>query len=39
MKQNTFHLGFGFSGVYTAQETIDLAKTAEKIGMESVWIA
>lgn len=39
MKKNTLRLGFGFSGVHSAEETIGLAKKAEEIGMESVWIA
>lgn len=39
MKKNVFHLGFGFSGVYSAAETISFAKASEAIGMDSVWIA
>ncbi len=39
MKTNTLHLGFGFSGVHHAEKTIALAKKAEEIGLESVWIA
>ena len=39
MKKNVFHLGFGFSGVYSAGETIALAKKTEEIGLDSVWIA
>ena len=34
-----FKLGFGFSGVYDASRTIALAKRAEQIGLDSVWIA
>ena len=34
-----FKLGFGFSGVYDASRTIALAKRAEQISLDSVWIA
>ena len=37
--RNTSYLGFGFSGVYSAERTIALAKSAEAIGLNSVWIA
>ncbi len=32
-------LSFGFSGIYTATETIRLVKLAEEANLESVWIA
>ena len=32
-------LSFGFSGIYSASETIELVKMSEDAGLESVWIA
>ncbi len=39
MKKNPYNIGFGFSGVYSASDTIALAKASEAIGMDSVWVA
>ena len=36
MKQR---LSFGFSGLYSAAQTIELVKMSEDAGLESVWIA
>ena len=32
-------LSFGFSGLYSVKETIDLVKRSEDAGLESVWVA